>query len=669
MKKGLLVLFILILLIPIVNAVPADPRGYCCEDTSERDLDKCETVCQTEGDVWYAEEYTVEVEKGKLSKRGCPIVRQKDATTGERRPFFAYPGDEYGYLYANTEFPLSDFRPEDIKTRTDKFACGEDLKAIRPYTPPPPFNPPEEMWNDERLVTQAENQLIGVELNVETAQYEVTNPIVEKAVEEGNIPPPVLPLPPPEIYFTGLATKSQQVQELKILVVLVQFSDEQGSASVADIEDMFFGDSGLASYFESQSYGKMKITGDVIPVWYTLSQEMGYYGDNYESNVADMIEEAVEVADDDIDYSQYDMDGDGIVDGFFVVHAGDADEQGGGNGPEIWSHYYSISPKSVDGVKVIDYETVGEESPVGIVIHEFGHYLGLPDMYDTVIDDGSSKGVGDWSIMGYGGYLDKPGSFDPWSKNYLGWFDSDIFLEVDTNGYYELVEDNAKLGMKYYLLPLSDSEYFYLENRHEHELMGGDDAGGIVVWHIDESVGDETGYFNGCTGSKWDCNAVNGDATHKMIDVEEADGNEDLSGDDLGDDKDPWYYSCGAIGGCQNNIFYSASSPSSEGYGAYDYDLAVSVYSDLGSTMNLGISLDGELLDAPVVEEDVEVSEEVVSTTASNSGSSGGVPGWAIVLIVLLVLVVLGLGVFVVMTFLKKGGHSISPSDYKHFEP
>jgi len=223
--------------------------------------------------------------------------------------------------------------------------------------------------------------------------------------------------------------------------------------------------------------------------------------------------------------------------------------------------------------------------------------------------------------------------------------------------------------MKYYLLPLSDSEYFYLENRHEHELMGGDDAGGIVVWHIDESVGDETGYFNGCTGSKWDCNAVNGDATHKMIDVEEADGNEDLNGDNLGDDKDPWYYSCGVIGVCQNNLFYSASSPSSEGYGAYDYDLAVSVYSDLGSTMDLGISLDGKLLDAPVVEEDVEVSEEVVSTTASNSGSSGGVPGWAIVLIVLLVLVVLGLGVFVVMTFLKKGGHSISPSDYKHFEP
>ncbi|MBL7051578.1 MAG: M6 family metalloprotease domain-containing protein [Nanoarchaeota archaeon] len=648
MKRGVLVLFVLIISISSVLAIaPSNEEIYDCgNDIPCVDLTSSGFLTETyvvDDDVDFGE-----VVSGKTL--GALVAFEKDEL-GERKAFLAEL-DVDGYAVARKDLPVKDLSLNQIREQAP-LKSFDAVRVARPQMPPPIGLKPEGRWQYDRLKINAENE-IGLIENKDTGEYENYNPIVKEKVEEEGEAPPNLPLPAPTIIPTGLVTAEQNVQTLKILVVLVQFPDQSASTSVSEIESLF---DGFVSFFDEESYGSLNLEVTVLPTWYTASESMGSYGGNYESNIESLIEEAVELADPAVDYSQYDSDGDGIVDGFFVVHAGEADEEnGGGNGDEIWSHYYSISGKTVDGVQVIDYETVSEESPQGIMSHEFGHYLGLPDFYDTVMDDGSSKGVGDWALMAYGAYTDDP-SFSPWSKKYLGWLSDDNFVEISEDGYYDLTQDKSLFGVKYYSIPLNTDEYFMIENRHVQDLMKENDAGGILIWHVDESLIDETGSWNGCASTRWECNTVNGDSSHKMLDLEEADGKEELSGDNLGDKEDPWYYSCGTFGGCQANVFYYASSPTSEAYTSTSYDVAVTVNSEIGDTMSLGISLAGEVLSVEEVEEvsgSVSVEESTEESVSSSPTSSGGIPGWLYAVAGVLILVILISTLYLGFVMLKK---------------
>lgn len=663
MKEEIILVSILLLCIPFTLAVPAAPYSILSEDGSwvpvtmdeegeptrplyERDQEKFENpdpdvgtrIFEQTGDHDYAEVYERETQ--------CPIVVQTDVTTGRRRPYVGQL-DQQGYFQANTNLP---FRP-DIKAeevQQQGALCGrENIQQVRPQRPPSQIRPIQNMYNQERLVANTQYGF-GVKQQPDgTNTY--SNPDLQQQQQEGNLPPPPKNDPKPIIVFTGQAIYdiSYETKELPVLVIPVQFTNVKASITTSEVNEMFFGKNSLASYFEEQSYGALQLTGTVLPKWYTLSESMGYYGDNYEANVEQMIVEAIEAADADIDYSQYDANDDGIVDSLFVIHAGDPDENGGGNNEEIWSHYFSISPITVDGVKIIDYETVSETSPVGIIAHEFGHYLGLPDMYDTVPDDGTSKGTAEWSIMGYGGYMEEPGSFDPWSKAYLSWLNEKSYQEIETNDYFTIVEDTSSTGIRYYAVPVSTKELFFIENRHTAELMNGAEAGGIVIWHVDENVMTETGSWNGCSGTKWDCNTVNGEAEHKLIDVVEADGKDNIDDGDLAEATDLWYESCGTFAGCQQNEFSATSTPKSTSYDG-SKEIYIGVYSDIAGTMELGVTLDGSILAAPEGESTEQINSGE-STEAPEEKSNTGV----IIIIAISSILVAG-GAFLAFRMLKR---------------
>jgi len=654
---------LILLLLPIVSAVPGAPNAIQDEtgrwipvritaddDTAPllaRDAETFEAtnpelrkaIYEQIGDHDYAETYDRETQ--------CPVIFQK------KKPFFAQL-DANGYFKPRTDLPFRPgIKPADVERQG--ITCGaENIRKIRPQRPPALRRPLHTMFNLERLRTNGEFGM-GVRIgpNGEPIYF---NPQLRQAILNGTIAPPRLPLPPPTITYTGevIYDITYEQQELAALIIPVQFPDVEATVSIKQLEDNFFAARGLSDYYEQQSYGGLKITGDVLPTWYTLSQDMGYYGDSYEANVEEMIVEAIEAADPDVDFSQYDVNQDGTVDGLFVVHAGEPDENGGGNNEEIWSHYFTISPITVDGVKIIDYETVSEESPIGIIAHEFGHYLGLPDMYDTVPDDGTSKGTAEWSIMGYGGYLGEPGSFDPWSKAYMSWLSDEHYQEISENGYYTIVEDNSVRGINYYAIPLSETEAFFVENRHTIELMNGDEAGGIIIWHVDESIIDLTGTWNGCRGTAWDCNAVNGDAEHKLIDVEEADGKNDIDAGDLGEGDDAWFERCATFGGCQQNVFSDVSNPNSKSYEGTATTF-IGVYSDIGAIMQLGMTIDGSKLEAP--------AEELIA-----EGETAPAEEKSLVPLLLIVgaLLILG-GGFIVYRFVRKKPEVVSPKEYSHF--
>ena len=158
-------------------------------------------------------------------------------------------------------------------------------------------------------------------------------------------------------------------------------------------------------------------------------------------------------------WDRYDHDGDGdfneadgYIDHFQSVHAGMGEEVGGGilGVDAIWSHrWYAFygadgpdgtGPHDFGGVQVGDsgywigdYTIEPENGGVGVFAHEFGHDLGLPDLYDT---SGGENSTGFWTLYSSGSYGNsgnpadgigtKPIHMGAWEKFQLGWLNYEV---------------------------------------------------------------------------------------------------------------------------------------------------------------------------------------------------------------------------------------------------
>ena len=228
-------------------------------------------------------------------------------------------------------------------------------------------------------------------------------------------------------------------------VLLVEFPDRPHSVLVPQdsVHASFFGaGASVRSFYQESSYDRFQLEGTTTP-WLRLPQTLDYYangsggvGNSYPRNAQRMVEDAVRAADSSVDFSLYDNDGpdgvpssgddDGYVDGIMVVHAGTGAEYG--NADNILSHSFFTSQPipTNDGPSVWLYATVAETSPLGTNAHEFGHILGLPDLYQLGGSQRSAGGLGDWSSMGSGSWRGDgltPTDLDAPSKIELGFVD------------------------------------------------------------------------------------------------------------------------------------------------------------------------------------------------------------------------------------------------------
>jgi immune inhibitor A len=357
---------------------------------------------------------------------------------------------------------------------------------------------------------------------------------------------------------------SGEVDTINVIVLLVDFVDNQASdggvdATAAEFNYQLFSKSHLDGHYSmtefylDNSYGTFYIRGNVAG-WYRLPHSYDWYvqGNNgwgdYPQNAQGMAEDAVLAADPDVDYSIYDNDGDGWIDGIFIVHAGTGAEQSGSD-YEIWSHMWSLpGTLNLDGVNISEYTTEPEETngvgmmTIGVFAHEFGHFIGLPDLYDT---DYSSSGIGNWSLMAGGSWNmggARPAFMDAWCKSQLGFLtpvnvtDNLIDVEIPSvkfNPVAYRVWANGTVG----------NQYFLVENRQKGGLDPGIPGSGLVIYHIDES--------------QWG----NEDETHPLVGVEQADGLFHLeSGTNSGDGHDAWYDPW-------RTAFDDLSLPNTHGYG------------------------------------------------------------------------------------------------------
>ncbi len=246
-------------------------------------------------------------------------------------------------------------------------------------------------------------------------------------------------------------------------------------------------------YFRSQSFGQFVPQFDVIgPV--TLSQKRSYYGANNSSgndkNTSAMIREACQKAYDLglTDFTDYDNDGDGVVDVVYVVYAG-SDEAQTGLSEAIWAKASSISLILGNGVKMGRYACSGElviDLPVvagiGTFVHEFSHILGLPDFYNTKGEDFT---MDIWSVMDYGMYNAEgfvPCGYTAFERYSLGWipmftFDAPATAAIGTT------EEEGK-GYRIFTSEADTASFYMLETIRREGWNRYAAANGLLVTEV-----------------------------------------------------------------------------------------------------------------------------------------------------------------------------------------
>jgi M6 family metalloprotease-like protein len=340
----------------------------------------------------------------------------------------------------------------------------------------------------------------------------------------------------------------------------------------------------LQWYYQQASYNNLTLEGSVYQ--HRASHNRTYYHPNdnntpysaYEPQRKELLREAILAADAaGTDFSQYDNDGDGVVDYYLVIYCGPVGTWGSYWWAYCYSDGYSLDV-SVDGVSFNqavlswqweqDYGFAGSPPNAAnfdphSTIHETGHALGLPDYYRYADGSGPLGGVGTLDMMD-GNW----GDHNCFSKYVLGWLAPTVAF---TNLNNEALDKSNALADAVVVMPGFDpvspwSEYFMAQYRFRAGVDQTFPTDGMLLWHVDARV-NEWGSFN------WD----NSYTSHKQLRLMEADGLEEIeTGDHLADAGD--YYKTG-------KTLSPASTPSSNKYGGAGSGITVNDFSAAGAQM------------------------------------------------------------------------------------
>src|SRR5262249_3804072 len=133
----------------------------------------------------------------------------------------------------------------------------------------------------------------------------------------------------------------------------------------------------------------------------------------------------------------------------FFAGPGAESEPRGAPSASPWSaftrdHRFDAAGTPVERAVAVAEDPPTPLSPFGVLAHEFGHLLGLPELYAP---GHVHEGIGIWGLMGQGTWLghgDAPPHPCAWSKLRLGWVDA---IEIDASRHVELaaVERSAQV--------------------------------------------------------------------------------------------------------------------------------------------------------------------------------------------------------------------------------
>ncbi len=291
----------------------------------------------------------------------------------------------------------------------------------------------------------------------------------------------------------------------------------------------------VGRYFSDMSFGKFTPEFDVYgPV--KLSKTLKDYGAGYSSqeDMNGLLADACSAVDADVDFSQYDTNGDGNVDLVYIIYAGYSQSISGNSTDCIHpkSGLVNVS-QTFDGKKLMRYGVNNELNGtpetnayygtmingIGLFCHEFSHCMGLPDLYPSAGSTAEqliNQNMDYWSLMDageytYNGY--RPTEYTAWERERFGWMDIDTLSEAadielaplsEGGKAYRIINDNDKTGHEYYIV----------ENVQKKGWNKSAFGSGMMVTHVDYDD-----YYFSLGGCK-----VNSTVGHPRMTVMPADG-------------------------------------------------------------------------------------------------------------------------------------------------
>ena len=335
---------------------------------------------------------------------------------------------------------------------------------------------------------------------------------------------------------TRAGTQEEGNNQVKVLVMPVQFQDLAFKYQTSDLQSLL---ARAKQYFDDQVAEKIDVVFELAPV-VTVSKGYAYYGeddfDGTDKRPHEAVQEAVNLLDDRVDFSQ--------IESLFMLYAGGNSSDGSADDDHIWPHRMSSISINTQEKTFDSYATSSELvtsdktgrpifTGIGPVCHEFGHELGLQDMYDIDYEGSGGYSEGLWyttSLMDGGCYNDNtntPPCLNAIELDQLGIIEPEMLAVGD----YELKPLSVQ---KRFLRMDTDNpgEYFLFECRAASgwdQYMGsldGFSGSGLLIYHVDRSM-NAAGYSQPhdrilSAAQRWMLNEVNGNPEFQCADLLEA---------------------------------------------------------------------------------------------------------------------------------------------------
>ncbi|MGM1048856.1 MAG: M6 family metalloprotease domain-containing protein [Bacillota bacterium] len=307
---------------------------------------------------------------------------------------------------------------------------------------------------------------------------------------------------------------------LRVIVLLVDFPDEQGVLPRSHYEDLLFSKKSsltgsLSDYYEEVSSGKVQIEGEVHG-WLRMPQDYSYYtngtsgmSDSYPRDARKLAEDAVKTAQSEGVTFDPNLDklGNNEITALFIVHAGLGAEKLNPplRGKHIWSHKWVMrNPIEVSpNLYASTYLMVPQDAKLGVCAHELGHLaFQWQDFYDPNYDEDGDywDGTGMWDLMASGSYAgDEVRPIHPAGlhKSQHGWIEVEKISQSTNNVVLEPVTRSDGKVLKISGPGYKESQYLLLENRIKDKFDGDLPGEGLLVWRVEEDAEQEGSHSPG----------------------------------------------------------------------------------------------------------------------------------------------------------------------------
>lgn len=290
------------------------------------------------------------------------------------------------------------------------------------------------------------------------------------------------------------ASRGWKKPTFKLAVIGIEYPDVKHNPKITDKdwEDSLFslstytgkGATGqpvfgsMSDYYKEISYGKLGIDGKFVG-WFEVSKKRLEYSTGNGTNGrerASLLSEALELFAKSAgkeEVAKYD----GV---FFLYAGGSAATSRGGI---YWPHKSQTSYGGRSFPYFIVQEGGNNMTDISVFCHEFGHMLGLPDLY-AAPERPASEGVGRWCAMSQQVGGGRPQHFSAWCKEYLGWIKPTV---IDPAVRQKLIlapiEDDPTQCIKI-KARADNSEYFLLEVRKKQGWDEKLPAEGLLIWRV-----------------------------------------------------------------------------------------------------------------------------------------------------------------------------------------